>query len=146
MENLITKNLVALDIDVSTKGEVIHTLARLIQKEGRLLDEAKYIEAVFAREQEFATAMGFKVAIPHGKTNAVKTPALAFARLKKAVKWSDDEDARFIFLIAVPEMSAGDYHLKILASLSRQLIHEEFCDKLAKISELQEIVDLVGEV
>mgnify|MGYP002854286422 CR=1 FL=1 len=146
MEGLINENLVALDLEANSKGDVIHILAGLIRKEGRLNDEAKYIEAVFAREQEFATAMGFSVAIPHGKTNAVKTPALAFARLKKEIKWSDEENVRFVFLIAVPEEAAGDYHLKILASLSRQLIHAEFCDKLAKITEPREIVGLVGEV
>lgn len=146
MESLMTEQLVALDLDLASKEEVIRHLARMIQAAGRLNNEDEYIQAVFKREEEFATAMGFSVAIPHGKTDAVKIPALAFARLTNAIKWSDEEEVRFIFQIAVPEEAAGDYHLKILASLSRQLIHEEFCEKLASITEPSNIVKLIGEL
>ena len=146
MDNLITEKLVALDLDAVTKGEVIRHLAGLMKKDGRLNDEDAYIKSVFDREHEFATAMGYSVAIPHGKTDAVKTPALGFARVKTPIQWSDDETVQYIFQIAVPASAAGDYHLQVLAALSRQLIHEEFVDKLGKIKDPKDIVELVGTV
>ena len=115
MDNLITKELIVLDLDLSSKEDVIKAMARVIEEQGRLYDYNNYVKQVFARENNFSTAIGFEVAIPHGKTDSVKNASLAFARLKNEIQWSDEEKVKYVFLIAVPETEAGDTHLKILA-------------------------------
>lgn len=143
MCDLITKDMIILDLEVEDKDDTIKKLAKLIENEGRINDFNGFINQVNIRENQFPTSVGFDVAIPHGKTEAVKTAALAFARLKNKVKWSEDEEVRYIFLIAVPEKEAGDRHLKILAQISRCIMREEFREKLEKVTNGEEVLQML---
>jgi len=143
MDNLITKELIILDLDLTSKEDVIKEMARLFESQGRLHDYNNYIKQVFAREETFATSIGFEVAIPHGKTDSVKEASLAFARLKNEIQWSDEEKVKYVFLIAVPETGAGDSHLQILAQLSRKIMREEFREKLKSSLGIDEILEVI---
>lgn len=143
MEKIITRDLIVLDLESSSKEEVIKDMAKLIEAQERLHDLEGYMKQVYKREETFPTAIGFEVAIPHGKTDAVKKPTVAFARLKNEVKWSDEENVRYVFLIAVPETEAGDMHLQILAQLSRKIMRDEFRDQLKNSSEIDELLEIL---
>lgn len=144
MDNIITKELIALGLEASSKEEVIKTLAKLIEKQGKLVDFDGYVDQVFKREETFPTSIGFDVAMPHGKTDAVKTTAVAFARLKEEVQWSEEEGVRYVFLIAVPEKEAGDTHLQILSQLSRKIMREEFREQLKKANKVEELLEVLN--
>jgi len=143
MDNLITKELIVLDLDLSSKEDVIKEMARVIEGQGRLYDYNNYVKQVFEREKNFSTAIGFEVAIPHGKTDSIKNASLAFARLKNEIQWSDEEKVKYVFLIAVPETEAGDTHLKILAQLSRKIMREEFREKLKFSLGIDELLEVL---
>lgn len=143
MNNIITKELIVLDLEASCKEEVIKELSKIIEKQDKLINYEGYIDQVFKREETFPTSIGFDVAIPHGKCDSVKTSAVAFARLKNEVQWSEDEKAKYIFLIAVPESEAGDTHLQILAQLSRKIMREEFREKLHGATNIEEILEII---
>jgi PTS system fructose-specific IIA component len=144
MNEIITKNLIVVDLEAASKEQVIKDMAKLIEAQDRLHNTEVYIEQVFKREETFPTSVGFEVAIPHGKTDAVKTPALAFARLKDEVQWSNEESVRYVFLIAVPEKEVGEMHLQILAKLSRKLMRDEFRDQLKNLSKPEEFLELLA--
>lgn len=141
MSEIISREMIVLDLEAKDKDEVIEKLSRVIEKQGKLIDLKGYIEQVKDREKTFATSVGFDFAIPHGKCDSVKSAAVAFARLKDEIKWSDEEVAKYIFLIAVPESEAGDTHLKILAQLSRKIMREEFREKLEKSNDIEEVLE-----
>lgn len=143
MNNLITKQMILMDLEAENKNEAIEKLARIIESQDRLIDYDGYIAQVNAREESFPTSLGFDFAIPHGKCDSVKTASLAFARLKKEVQWSEDESAKYIFLIAVSDKEAGDEHLKILAKLSRKIMSEEFREKLENADNIDEILEIL---
>lgn len=143
MEQLITKELIILDLESSSKKAVITDMAKLIAAQERLINFDGYVAQVFEREKTFPTSVGFGVAIPHGKTDAVKIPALAFARLKQDVRWSDNEEVKYVFLIAVPEKEASEMHLQILAQLSRKIMREDFREKLKNLAKVEEILDVL---
>jgi PTS system fructose-specific IIA component len=143
MNSIITKELIVLDFEAASKEEVIKNLAKVIEAQDRLNDYEGYVEQVFDREENFPTALGFEFAIPHGKTNSVKSAAVAFARLKNEVQWCEDEKVKYVFLIAVPETGAGDTHLQILAQLSRKIMREEFRDMLKNSTDINELFELL---
>lgn len=144
MCDLITRDLITLDLKTRTKKETIDEMAKMIEGQGRLHDIEGFVQQVEAREDQFSTAVGYSVAIPHGKTESVKTASLAFARLENEVKWSDEESARYVFLIAVPEAEAGNRHLKILAQISRSIMREEFREKLGAVGTIDEVLELLS--
>jgi len=143
MNDLITRDLIVMNLESSCKEDVIKAMAKLIGENDRLYDQEKYIEMVFEREKTFPTSLGFEVAIPHGKTDAVKIPTLAFAKLNNEIKWSEEENVKYVFLIAVPEKEAGDLHLQILAQISRKLMRDEFREALKNSSEKDELLKLL---
>ena len=145
MEQVITTDLICLDVEAESKEDVIRLLAEKLDKAGRLNDKDEYIAEVFKREETYATGVGFSVATPHAKTDAVKTASVAFARLKKAIHWDDEDDVTMIFHLAVPCTGAGDLHLQILAALSRKLIYDEFRDQIAAAASAEEILALIGD-
>ncbi|WP_461205629.1 PTS sugar transporter subunit IIA [Clostridium sp. DL1XJH146] len=152
MDKIINDNLIELNLEETSKIEVIGFMADLLYNEGRLNEKEKYIKAVLEREELTSTAVGFGVGIPHGKSNSVKIPSVVFGRSTKGIKWDDTDEAlvNLVFLLAIPEAAASNQHLKILAALSRKLMNDEFREMLlntqdeeALINELQEILDNV---
>lgn len=144
ISSLLRKEAVFLDIEAADKNECIKLLADAMEKSGILRDKEAYIETVLKREESGTTGVGFGIAIPHGKSSGVGEAGLAFARLKSPVEWEslDEKPVFLVFLIAVPQESAGDQHLRILMNLSKKLIDDEFRKKL----ELAETVEAVFEI
>ncbi|PKM50941.1 MAG: PTS mannose transporter subunit IIAB [Firmicutes bacterium HGW-Firmicutes-7] len=141
---IINEKLINLQVNDRTKEAIIQELAKMACEEGRIGDVDAYVKAVLKREDEYSTAVGFGVAIPHGKTNAVKEPFLVFAKVQ-SVEWNalDGEPVDLVFMIGVPEESAGSLHLKILASISRKLMKEEFREGLRQSKTPEEIMKLL---
>lgn len=144
MNDLITRDMILLDLEASDKNEVIQKLSEVIESQGRLIALEGFLEQVNKREETFPTSIGFNVAIPHGKCDSVKKAALAFARLKNEVKWSEDENAKYVFLIGVSEEEAGNKHLQILAQLSRNIMKEEFRERLEQSKSIEEILSILS--
>lgn len=143
MSRLIDEALIRVDLEATSKEEIINQLAELLDVEKRLIDKPGYIKKVMEREEAFPTAIGFRVAIPHGKCNTVKTPSVVFARLRTPIRWSEEEEVEIVFLLAVPEEEASNRHLEILAQLSRKLMHEDFREKLLQLNTKEEIINLL---
>lgn len=145
---ILTPDLVDLTIKANCNLQVIDHLANKIDDcEGRLNDCDGFIEDVLSREQLTSTAIGFGVAIPHGKSACVDEVTVAFGRLDEGIEWEsfDGEKVDLVFLLAIPEECKGDQHLKLIACLSRKLIHEEFRESLRAAQDVNEIMELLDE-
>lgn len=145
---IIHESLIALNLQSKNKVEVIETLARKARKLGRIRSVKGYMQAVFAREELFSTAIGYGIAIPHGKSSFVEVPFIAFARSQEEFLWDtrSEHKVRLIFLIGVPEEQASDLHLKILANISRGLMNDSYRERLEQATSVSEIVAIFGEM
>lgn len=141
---LIEKDLIILNLEETNKEDVIKKLAALADAKGRVSDLEAYVKAVLKREEEYSTAVGFGVAIPHGKTDAISKPVLMYGRVK-GIDWKalDNEPVYNVFMIGVPESDAGNVHLKILAKLSRKLMKEDFREALREASSEDQLIELL---
>lgn len=140
IQDLLTRDLICMNLRGSTKDEVIRELARVLDSAGKLNSLEDYIAAVYEREALGSTGVGLGVAIPHGKSAAVREPAVAFGKSIRGVDFQsiDGTPAHLIFMIAVPD-SADDQHLRILATLSRMLIHEDFRKALMEADSPEDV-------
>ncbi|QZY55832.1 PTS sugar transporter subunit IIA [Crassaminicella profunda] len=148
MEKIITTDLIDLNLKVATKEEAIKRMVERVNQCGRLNDASSYLKVVMEREEMSTTGIGFGIGIPHGKSNAVKIPTLAFGRCEDGIEWQslDGQVVKMIFLIAVPEEAASNQHLRILAALSRRMMNEEFRNKLLEIGNEKELINLLEDV
>ena len=144
MENFINENNIILNLETEDKREIINKMTETISEE-KLLNKEKFIEDVFKREEMENTVVGFKVAIPHGKSEFINSPQIVFAKLKEEIFWGDpDEKVKYIFLLGVPVASAGE-HIKILMNLSKKILDEKFREKLEMTDDKGEWLKIITE-
>src|SRR5690625_7435245 len=77
---LLKKETIILDLQAQSKQEVLSELAGQLNQAGQLNNKEAFIDAILAREKQSTTGVGEGIAIPHAKSDAVKTPAKAFGR------------------------------------------------------------------
>lgn len=144
IKELFTEELMISELKAATKLEAIEEMVEQLNLSGKLINKSAYLEAVLHREAEYSTGIGMGVAIPHGKSSGVKSPALVFARSQAGIDFEsmDGESTYLLFLVAVPE-SANDEHLKILGLLSRKLMHQEVRQKLMEAVSYEEVIDII---
>ena len=143
---IISKELVHLNLNASSKEDALIQLSKIAATNNKINNEEAYISAVLKREEEFSTAVGFGVAIPHGKSDAVNEPFFMFARTQN-LDWNsmDGESVDLIFLIGVPTSDASSTHLKILAALSRKLMKEPFRNGLRTLETPEAVIEFLEQ-
>lgn len=146
LSSLTNPSLINLQTTFESRDQAIRALAEQLDKQGKLHDKEAYLEAVFAREEQGPTALGEGLAVPHGKTDAVKEAAFAVATLKTDMKWKgldEDEDVNLIFLIAIPNAEAGSTHMHLLTELTTTLVDDDVREAVLKASSIEAFLSLL---
>lgn len=142
MPDLITTELVDLDLPAGDKDAVTAHLADLLVAAGRVTDREQFLADVRAREAQMPTGLEGGIGIPHCRSTAVTVPTVGFGRSTAGVDFgAPDGPARLVFLIAAPADGDGD-HLKVLAALARRLVHESFREALLTADANEAVVEL----
>ncbi len=126
MSELITADLVDLDLSATTKDAAARSLAERMVAAHRVTDLDGFLADVAAREAQMPTGLDGGIGIPHCRSEHVSAPTLAFGRSAAGIDFgAADGPADLIFLIAAPA-GADDDHLTILSGLARRLMDPEF--------------------
>ena len=143
MSDLITPDLVDLDLKAADRHEATRLLAERLAGAGRVTDLDGFLADVRAREAQMPTGIEGGIGIPHARSVHVTEPTLGFGRSADGVDFgAADGPAHLIFLIAAPEGGGSD-HMTILASLARRLVHASFREALSTAHDSQAVVDLI---
>lgn len=142
IEEILDKDMMIFDLKSKDKLSVLKELIKPLAAKGAIDDEDKFLDVVLKREEEYSTGIGMGVAIPHGKSSLVKKASLVFGKSKEGIDYNsmDGKPAHLFFLIAAPDNS-DNLHLKILAKLSRSLMHEEVREELNKAETYEDVVN-----
>ncbi|MFF3911145.1 fructose-specific PTS transporter subunit EIIC [Streptomyces sp. NPDC001848] len=143
MSEMITADLVDLDLSADTKEAAARALAERMVAQGRVTDLEGFLADVAAREAQMPTGLDGGIGIPHCRSEYVTEPTLAFGRSVRGIDFgAADGPADLIFLIAAPA-GADDAHLTILSSLARQLMNTEFTSALRAVKDAAAAAALV---
>lgn len=145
---MIRKDLVFVHQELNCSADVITFVTKAADRAGLLNNPAEFMKAVFRRETEISTSIGYEIAIPHGKTDAVKEAFIAYIGLAKPFEWdSTTKDLiRMVFLIGVPEKNTDRLHLKAISEVSKKLINEDFRETLLKCQSNEEAFILLDSI
>ncbi|SDM45968.1 PTS fructose transporter subunit IIABC [Sediminibacillus halophilus] len=148
LTDITSPELIDIDLQGNTQDEVMDELIGKLDANGLLTSAQELKQKIIEREQESTTGIGMNIAIPHGKSNAVKRPSVVFGMKPDGVDWNsmDGTTAKLIFLIAVPEQAEGNAHLKILQMLSRKLMDENYREQLLQVQTKEEAYKLLQQV
>ncbi|MBK3571937.1 fructose-specific PTS transporter subunit EIIC [Streptomyces sp. MBT62] len=143
MSEMITADLVDLDLSADTKEAAARALAERMVAQGRVTDLDGFLADVAAREAQMPTGLDGGIGIPHCRSEYVTEPSLAFGRSAEGVDFgAPDGPADLIFLIAAPA-GADDAHLTILSALARQLMNAEFTSALRSVGDAESAAALI---
>ncbi|WP_433571627.1 PTS fructose transporter subunit IIABC [Streptomyces sp. CA-251247] len=143
MSEMITADLVDLDLAATTKEAAARSLAERMVALGRVTDLEGFLGDVAAREAQMPTGLDGGIGIPHCRSAHVTEPTLAFGRSAAGVDFgAPDGPADLIFLIAAPA-GADDAHLTILSSLARRLMDETFTSALRTTADADAAASLI---
>ncbi|MHC5564195.1 PTS mannose transporter subunit IIABC [Bacillus spizizenii] len=148
LTDIISPELIEPHLSGETRDDIIDEMIQTLSRKGMLLSESGFKQAILNREQQGTTAIGMNIAIPHGKSEAVRKPSVAFGIKRSGVDWNsmDGSDAKLIFMIAVPKESGGNQHLKILQMLSRKLMDDSYRKQLLSVQTKEEVYKLLDEI
>ena len=143
---VISKELIHLQLNLNTKQNILDYLIQQASAQGKLNDSGAYKEAVLKREEEFSTALGYLVAIPHGQSDGVNEPFVVVANTKETFKWDErnENEVQLIFLIGVPMKNREKTHLQILANISRNLMDDDFRQKMIDAKSIEEAYNVLS--
>ncbi|WEF26877.1 PTS 2-O-a-mannosyl-D-glycerate transporter subunit IIABC [Klebsiella aerogenes] len=119
---------VCIQARFSSRDEAIRQLAERLAALGCITNCDEFLTEVFHRESLGPTALGEGLAVPHGKTAAVKKAAFAVATLSEPLEWEGvdgPEHVEMIFLLAIPPDEAGSTHIQILTELTTRLADDD---------------------
>ncbi|MFG3408032.1 fructose-specific PTS transporter subunit EIIC [Streptomyces sp. NPDC048142] len=143
MSELITAELVDLDLSAATKDAAARSLAERMVAAHRVTDLDGFLADVAAREAQMPTGLDGGIGIPHCRSEHVSAPTLAFGRSAAGIDFgAADGPADLVFLIAAPA-GADDDHLTILSGLARRLMDPEFTAALRAGTDPRAVAALI---
>ncbi|MRS13925.1 PTS 2-O-a-mannosyl-D-glycerate transporter subunit IIABC [Enterobacteriaceae bacterium RIT691] len=128
LTTLTDPDALCLQAGFRSRDEAIRALAEKLAALGKISNLDEFLRDVMARENEGSTALGEGLAVPHGKSAAVKEAAFAVATLPEPILWEGvegEEAVNLIVLLAIPPAEAGSTHMQLLTALTTRLVDDD---------------------
>src|SRR5690348_13159834 len=128
--DLVAPEAILPALKVNSKKQALQELAaRAAELTGQ--NERAIFEVLLQREKLGTTAVGYGIAIPHGKLPKLDKLFGLFARLDRPIDFEamDGQPVDLVFLLLAPETAGAD-HLKALARVARLLRDPDVARKL----------------
>ena len=144
--SLLDRSLVIVNGESRTKEEAIRELIDSLYISGRTDDPDRLEDVVWAREAAYSTGLGHGFAIPHCRSDAIRTNSVAVAKLAQPLEWGslDGKPVSMVILLAVRESDANNSHMQVLAKLARKLMNENFRNNLMVLNASADILDYLS--
>lgn len=145
LKEVIHKELMIVGSNAKNKAEVLTELGNLLIEHDFIADIDSFLRDVYLREAEGETGIGEGVAIPHGKSNAVKETTVAIATLKNSIEWEtlDEKEVEVVILFAVKDSDTNTTHILLLQKVAILLANNRFIEKLRNVKSIEELYHLI---
>jgi len=145
IKNILSPGVVTTSLKSTTKEGVISELLDLLVSAKLVTDRDAVLSAVMDRERKMSTGIQHGVAIPHGKTSAVKNLVACIGIKKDGVDFAslDGEPSR-IFIMTLSPLDRVGPHVQFLAEVSMVIKTEEARGRLLNAKTAQEVLAVFG--
>ena len=143
IEDLLSPDLMIMDLKATTQEEAIKEMADLEVKQGVVNNEEEFIKSIWAREKESTTGIGEGIAMPHARNKYINRAAVLFSKSPKGIDYKalDGQPVHLFFMITAPA-GADNTHLQALAKLSSLLINPDVVNALKAATTPEEVIDI----
>ena len=145
VSRLLPREHVVLGLDATSKKRLFEQIGLLFEN-SRQIPRARVFDSLFDREKLGSTALGYGVAIPHGRVKGLKEPVCAFVRTSAPIPFEapDGQPVTLVFSLLVPE-HATEAHLEILSELAQMFSDPDLRERLAAVEDIQAAHRLITE-
>jgi PTS system nitrogen regulatory IIA component len=142
----ITTDTILTNLQTTDKKGVIDELTEPVAALTGL-EQRNIVRVLIERERLGSTGIGDGIAIPHGKINGIESLVLGFGLSRNGVNFDalDGKPAYIFFLLLSADDSTG-LHLRVLARISKLLRDKDFKEKLMRVHNAQQVMDVLSEV
>ncbi|EFY5621253.1 PTS 2-O-a-mannosyl-D-glycerate transporter subunit IIABC [Shigella flexneri] len=151
MMNLTTlthRDALCLNARFTSREEAIHALTQRLAALGKISSTEQFLKEVYRRETLGPTALSEGLAVPHGKTAAVKEAAFAVATLSEPLQWEGvdgPEAVDLVVLLAIPLNEAGTTHMQLLTALTTRLADDEIRARIQSATTPDELLSALDD-
>lgn len=141
MSGFVSEENILLNQQATTKEEALRTISDAAARLG-IADDADAVYAAFlAREEIDKTGMVDGFAVPHCKTDAVKSAAVIIFKNAQPVEWPslDDKPVDIAMALLIPDSEAGTTHLRLLSKAAMLLMDDNFKSKLRESNDATDL-------
>jgi len=147
LTDYITPGHVKIRLEGDSKEEVIEELVSLLVDTSDVEDPDAIYEAVMNREREGSTGLEKGVAIPHAKSDAVKSLSIVIGISRAGVDFAalDGKPSHLFFLMVAPTSESGP-HVQAIAKIVKMIKLDKFRKKLLDAKKPDDVVEAISRV
>ncbi len=143
----LSRQQILTDLKSTDKRGVLEELTQVLIEQGRVPAERRedIIAGLVEREELTSTGLGYGLALPHIKTNAVAKIQIAFGRSARGINFAslDGNPAQAFFLVLAPPEMTSEY-LKVISLISAFMKDTDQRQRLLGTASAEEIFSLLG--
>ncbi len=127
ISDIITPSRIELKVAIQSKDELLEYMPNILKRNGDIEDLHEVRRIIFERERLMSTGIGHGIALPHGKSNAVRKTSAALVTLANPIEYESlDGEPVQIVVILVGKEDQVSTHLKLLSKISRVVSSDSF--------------------
>lgn len=142
MKDVLLKETVLINADIKDKIDLFGKITKLAKELDIISDEQGVIEDFYEKEQNTETYLGIECAIPHARSSRILKNAIFFIRTNKPIKWSDEDNAKYIFAILAKEEDV-DSHIEMLMNVSKKVLDSNVLNVIKESNNSDEILEVL---
>lgn len=141
--DLISPEVVKVPLRSKDKVGVIEELIQVLMDAGKITEKEMASEAIHKREAMGSTGLELGIAVPHAKTDAVKTLTVAIGVSPEGIDFGalDGKPSKLFFLMLAAPNQSGP-HIEALAEIAKLSRSKSFLDALMNARTPEELVKL----
>ncbi|MDX9778583.1 MAG: PTS sugar transporter subunit IIA, partial [bacterium] len=140
LDKILSPHAVIMHLAVSKKENIIRHLVDKLDELDLLIDREEVLKTVLEREKSMSTGMQNGIALPHGKTDAVKKMCMAVGLKPEGCDFQslDGKPSR-VFILVLSRKQTSDPHIQLLSEIGNKLYSLEAVEKLLKCTTQEEV-------
>ena len=141
LNDILAPQCVLAGAQASSKKRALELVSRLLAEPSDTTPQ-EIFASLTARERLGSTALGYGVALPHGRMKKISATRGAFVQLVQGVDFdaADRGPVDLLFAIVVPEHCTEE-HLQLVAQIAELFSNEAMRDQLRQAKEAGELFD-----
>ena len=142
----ITEDVIKVPLERTAKTEVIRELLDVLVAAGKVSTPERALNALLERESKGSTGLEAGIAVPHAKTDAVDSLAIAIGIASDGVDFQalDGQPSKLFFMLLAPPDQSGP-HIEALSEIAKLTRSQAFLRALIGSKSASEVMELLRD-